>query len=43
VDLGQLARNTHGLTGADLANILNQAALRAASISAPAVGQTDIM
>ena len=37
VDLDALARSTSGLTGADLANILNLAALRAAADGAAAV------
>jgi len=43
VDLGQLARNTNGLTGADLSNILNQAALKAASDDGSQVSQEDVM
>jgi cell division protease FtsH len=41
VDLGLVARQTSGLTGADLANICNEAAIVAARRDAPSVGQPD--
>jgi len=41
VDLDALASDTPGLVGADLRNIVNEAALAAAARGAPAVGQVD--
>lgn len=41
-DLGHVAQETPGLAGADLANILNEAALLAARRRAPSVGQDDL-
>jgi cell division protease FtsH len=41
IDFNILARQTSGLTGADLANICNEAAISAARRSAPAVGTAD--
>jgi ATP-dependent metalloprotease len=42
VDLAYIARSTNGLTGADLHNILNLAALKAASEDLPAVSTSAI-
>ncbi len=42
VDLGKVARGTPGFSGADLANLLNEAALHAASKKKEAVGQDDL-
>ncbi len=42
VDLEVLARRTPGSTGADLANVLNEAALAAARRGAVAIGPTDV-
>jgi cell division protease FtsH len=42
VDLGQLALQTPGMVGADLANVVNEAALLAARRQADAVGQRDL-
>lgn len=42
VDLTTLARRTPGFTGADLANVLNEAALVAARRSASSIGRADI-
>ncbi|HEY0945727.1 MAG TPA: ATP-dependent zinc metalloprotease FtsH [Opitutaceae bacterium] len=42
VDLHRIAAATVGFSGADLANLLNEAALLAARRSAPAVGQADL-
>jgi cell division protease FtsH len=42
VDLTQLARSTPGFSGADLANVLNEAAILAAREDAPAVDQPHI-
>ncbi|GAA0936163.1 ATP-dependent zinc metalloprotease FtsH [Pseudonocardia zijingensis] len=41
VDLAQLARATPGMTGADLANLVNEAAILAARRNLPAVGSTE--
>jgi cell division protease FtsH len=41
VDLGQLAARTPGFVGADLANLVNEAALHAARTDKPAVGPVD--
>jgi cell division protease FtsH len=41
VDLGQVARQTSGLTGAELANICNEAAIKAGRRSASAITQAD--
>ena len=41
VDLGMVAKQTSGLTGADLANICNEAAIRAARRGASAIGMAD--
>jgi cell division protease FtsH len=40
-DLAVVAQQTSGLTGADLANICNEAAIRAARRGAPAIGRED--
>src|SRR5829696_8041887 len=42
VDLGALAARTAGLTGADLANIVNEAALLAARRERPLITQTEL-
>jgi ATP-dependent metalloprotease len=42
VDLGTLARGCPGFSGADLANLINIAALRAAMQAKPAVGQAEL-
>ncbi|MDA1353058.1 MAG: ATP-dependent zinc metalloprotease FtsH [bacterium] len=42
VDLGVIARSTPGFTGADLANLINEAALLAARRSKTIVGQDEI-
>jgi cell division protease FtsH len=42
VDLKQIAQNTAGFTGADLENLLNEAAIRAASFNRNFVVQEDI-
>ena len=42
VDLTTLARSTVGFTGADLANLLNEAALLAARKGKPKIGNTDL-
>ena len=42
MDLNYLARSTSGLTGADLHNILNQAALQVASDDLPSVSPAAI-
>src|SRR6266566_4650820 len=41
VNLGQVARQTAGLTGAELANICNEAAIKAGRRSASAITQSD--
>ena len=41
VDLGVIARSTPGFSGADLANLINEAALNAAKINHKAVGMED--
>ncbi|HZT85616.1 MAG TPA: AAA family ATPase [Gaiellaceae bacterium] len=41
VDLGQVARQTSGLTGAELANICNEAAIKAGRRGATAITQAD--
>lgn len=41
VDLSVLARSTPGFSGADLANLVNEAALRAARLDRPAVSMED--
>ncbi len=43
VDLGQVAASTPGMTGADLANLVNEAALLAARRQQDAVEQRDLM
>jgi cell division protease FtsH len=43
VDLEQIAAATPGMTGADLANLVNEAALRAARYQRDAVSQKDLM
>ena len=42
VDLGVIAKQTAGFTGADLQNLLNEAALRAARLSRPVILMEDI-
>lgn len=42
IDLGVIARSTPGASGADLANIINEAALRAVRIGRSRVSQDDI-
>ncbi|TCO51320.1 cell division protease FtsH [Kribbella antiqua] len=42
VDLGAMARSTPGMTGADLANLLNEAALAAARLGQPEIHQHDL-
>jgi len=42
VDLGAIARRTPGFSGADLANVVNEAALLAARAGAPAIGQAEL-
>ena len=42
VSLPVLARGTPGFSGADLANLVNVAALRAATLGLPAVGQKEL-
>ncbi|HIA2356060.1 TPA: ATP-dependent metallopeptidase FtsH/Yme1/Tma family protein, partial [Burkholderia contaminans] len=41
VDLGELASRTPGFVGADLANVVNEAALHAAELGKPAIGMAD--
>ncbi|WP_174907417.1 ATP-dependent zinc metalloprotease FtsH [Burkholderia diffusa] len=41
VDLAELAQRTPGFVGADLANVVNEAALRAAELGKPAIGMAD--
>ncbi|KVQ53985.1 ATP-dependent zinc metalloprotease FtsH [Burkholderia territorii] len=41
VDLGELAARTPGFVGADLANVVNEAALHAAERGKPAIGMDD--
>ncbi|MFP7696303.1 ATP-dependent zinc metalloprotease FtsH [Trueperella sp. LYQ143] len=42
VSLSSIARRTPGFSGADLANLLNEAALLAARRGHPAIGETDV-
>jgi cell division protease FtsH len=42
VDLAVVARRTSGMSGADLENLLNEAAIRATKRSAPAIAMDDI-
>ncbi len=42
VDLNKIARQTPGFSGADLANLVNEAALLAARYDKPSVGQTEL-
>jgi len=42
VDLSIIARGTPGMTGADLENLLNEAALRASKLNKTAIGMDDI-
>ncbi len=42
VDLGAIARATPGASGAELANIINEAALRAVKLGRQIVGQSDL-
>ena len=42
VDLSSLAKETRGLVGADLAAIINEAAIRAARRGAALIGKTDV-
>ncbi|AXK67440.1 ATP-dependent zinc metalloprotease FtsH [Burkholderia sp. IDO3] len=41
VDLAELAQRTPGFVGADLANVVNEAALHAAELGKPAIGMED--
>ncbi|UVE68351.1 ATP-dependent zinc metalloprotease FtsH [Burkholderia pyrrocinia] len=41
VDLAELASRTPGFVGADLANVVNEAALHAAELGKPAIGMAD--
>ena len=41
VDLAELAQRTPGFVGADLANVVNEAALHAAELGKPAIGMDD--
>ncbi|WP_176049733.1 ATP-dependent zinc metalloprotease FtsH [Burkholderia sp. BCC1644] len=41
VDLAELAQRTPGFVGADLANVVNEAALHAAELGKPAIGMAD--
>ncbi|MBU9555948.1 ATP-dependent zinc metalloprotease FtsH [Burkholderia multivorans] len=41
VDLAELAQRTPGFVGADLANVVNEAALHAAELGKPAIGMVD--
>ncbi|KFG94312.1 cell division protein FtsH [Burkholderia paludis] len=41
VDLGELAQRTPGVVGADLANVVNEAALHAAELGKAAIGMAD--
>ncbi|WP_396333402.1 ATP-dependent zinc metalloprotease FtsH [Burkholderia anthina] len=41
VDLTELAQRTPGFVGADLANVVNEAALHAAELGKPAIGMAD--
>ncbi|CAB3767399.1 cell division protein FtsH [Burkholderia sp. MSh2] len=41
VDLGELAQRTPGFVGADLANVVNEAALHAAELGKAAIGMAD--
>ncbi|MDP8942787.1 MAG: ATP-dependent zinc metalloprotease FtsH [Actinomycetota bacterium] len=42
VDLRRTASRAHGLTGADLANVINEAALLAGRAGRPAIGQAEL-
>jgi cell division protease FtsH len=42
VDLGKIAKNTFGFTGADIENLLNEAAILAAKIGKKTVGMSEI-
>jgi cell division protease FtsH len=42
VELSRIARGTPGMTGADLENLLNEAALRAGKLGKPQVDESDI-
>lgn len=41
-DLGKIAQLTPGMSGADLAGLVNEAAIRAVRRSSPMVGQVDL-
>ena len=42
VDLASIARRTPGMTGADLANVLNEAALLTARANLPVIGNSEL-
>ncbi|MFN2629494.1 MAG: AAA family ATPase, partial [Gaiellaceae bacterium] len=42
IDLSEIASRAHGMTGADLANVVNEAALLAARAQKPAISQTEL-
>jgi len=42
VDLDTIAKETHGFSGADLANLVNEAAILAVRHSKPAIGMTEL-
>ncbi|MDP4360921.1 cell division protein FtsH, partial [Escherichia coli] len=42
VDLASMARRTPGMTGADLANVLNEAAVLTARANLPVIGNAEL-